>query len=120
MITTHRGTEALRRSLFFSVPRCLGVSFIALALAVRAGNAQQADWPQFRGNPRLTGVAATAPPATLKMLWTYELGDMSDSSPAIAAGVDYAGAANGSLVALDLATGKLRWTYSTGGALGIG
>ena len=41
-------------------------------------------WPQFRGNPRLTGVAASTPPATLKVLWTYEAGDSIDSSAAIA------------------------------------
>jgi eukaryotic-like serine/threonine-protein kinase len=112
-----RNTEA-RRPDTFSL--CLCVSVVCLLWLTPRVDA--ADWPQFRGNPRLTGVAAASdqPPATLKVLWTYELGDMNDSSPAIADGVVYAGAANGTLAAIDLATGTLRWKYSTGGALGIG
>jgi len=27
------------------------------------------EWPQFRGNPQLTGVAAGTVPANLKLLW---------------------------------------------------
>ena len=98
----------------------LGRRFWRCASSAQAPSLAAADWPQFRGNPRLTGVAADALPATFKVLWSYELGDMNDSSPAIADGVVYAGAMNGTLVALDLATGKLRWKYSTGGPLGIG
>ena len=120
MITTHRGTEPPRPLFSTSVPRCLGVSFLALFVIASTAPVSAADWPQFRGNPHLTGVASDAPPAALKVLWSYELGDMNDSSPAIAGGVVYAGAANGTLAALDLATGKLRWKYSTGGPLGIG
>src|SRR5688572_18549207 len=74
-------------------------------LAAEAGSR---DWPQFRGNARLTGVAATPLPATLKVLWNYELGDMADASPAIVDGVVYAAAMNGTLAALDLASGKPR------------
>jgi eukaryotic-like serine/threonine-protein kinase len=120
MTTTHRGTEAPSRPYSNSVSRCLGVSFLAWLLIVWAAQLSAADWPQFRGNPRLTGVATETPPPALKVLWSYELGDMNDSSPAIAGGVVYAAAQNGTLAALDLATGKLRWKYSTGGALGIG
>ena len=49
-------------------------------------------WPQFRGNPRLTGVTDDAPPATLKLLWKYEVGESIDSSAAIADGAVYVGA----------------------------
>src|SRR3990170_288653 len=72
------------------------------------------DWRQFRGNPALTGVAAAAPPATLKLLWTFQAGDIIESSVAIAGGVVYAGVGNGDLIAVDLASGQQLWKYSTG------
>ena len=52
------------------------------------------------------------------MLWTYEAGDVIDSSAAIADGVVYVGGGNGDLLALDLASGKLRWKYATGNLIG--
>jgi len=75
-------------------------------------------WRQFRGTPRLTGVSAATPPATLKLLWTYDAGDVIDSSAAIADAVVYVGGGNGDLIALDLASGKLRWKYTTGNLIG--
>jgi len=45
------------------------------------------EWPQFRGNPQGTGVAAGAAPANLRLLWTYDAGEGIDSSAAIAGGV---------------------------------
>ena len=67
------------------------------------------EWRRFRGSPMLTGVSASTVPATLKVLWTYEAGDIIESSAAVAGGVVYLGGGNGDLVALDFATGKLRW-----------
>src|SRR5205085_12592933 len=69
------------------------------------------EWPLFRGSPQLTGVAGTTLPATLGLLWTYEAGDSIESSAAISAGSVYVGVQTGDLVAIDLATGKLRWKY---------
>jgi eukaryotic-like serine/threonine-protein kinase len=83
-----------------------------------APNAPADAWPQFRGNPRLTGVATSAPPATLKLLWKYEVGDLIESSAAIVDGAVYVGGGNGDLIALDLATGALRWKYSTKNLIG--
>ena len=75
-------------------------------------------WPQFRGTPNLTGVSASTPPATLKVLWSYDTKDVIDSSAAIVGGVVYVGAGNGDLLALDLASGTLRWKYTTGNLIG--
>src|SRR5205814_294666 len=55
----------------------LGVLFLA-GLLVAAD-----EWPQFRGNPALTGVASGTVPSTLKLLWTYEAGEPIESSAAI-------------------------------------
>jgi len=90
-----------------------------LPLAAQApGAAPGTEWRQFRGTPRLTGVSAAALPPTLKLLWTYEAGDPIDSSAAIVDGVAYVGAGTGDLLALDLASGKLRWKYTTGNLIG--
>src|SRR5688572_9762104 len=76
------------------------------------------EWRQFRGNPHLTGVSASVPPAALKLLWTYDAGEVIDSSAAIADGVVYVGGGDGDLIALDLASGALRWKYPTGNLIG--
>jgi outer membrane protein assembly factor BamB len=98
---------------------------LLVLLAPAAGAQQQApsiapanEWRQFRGSPRLTGLSSSTVPATLKVLWTYELGDIIESSAAIADGVVYVGGGNGDLVALDFDSGKLKWKYSTGNLIG--
>lgn len=76
------------------------------------------SWPQFRGNPALTGVAQTALPAQLSVKWTYEAGDAIESSAAIADGKVFVGSATGHLLALNLADGKLLWKYAVEQAVG--
>ena len=85
--------------------------FVAGAVAAPAAQGRgtaSAEWPQFRGSPALTGTSATPTPATPKVLWSLELGDMVDSSPAISGGVAYIGTQSGLLVAVDMASGKAR------------
>jgi outer membrane protein assembly factor BamB len=78
------------------------------------GPAPEGAWPQFRGNPALTGVSATKLPESLKVLWTHDAGSAVESSAAIAEGGVYLGTEAGELLALDFATGKPRWTYKAG------
>lgn len=75
------------------------------------------EWPQFRGEPRLRGVAPRAP-AALSVAWTHEAGEVIESSAAIAGGVVYVGAQPGKLLALDLRTGARLWAYESGGDIG--
>ena len=91
---------------------------ILLLLVQTPPSARPGEWRQFRGTPGLTGVATSIPPASLKPLWTFETGDVIDSSAAIADGVVYVGVGKGDLIAVDLASGKLRWKYSTGNYIG--
>src|SRR3984893_15414660 len=98
----------------FTIVLSLVVASVVSALA----QAPAAGWAQFRGNPRLTGVAATAPSAVPMLRWTYEAADAIESSPAIVDSVVYVTSANGDLLALDLASGKLRWKYASGGSTG--
>ena len=84
---------------------------IAALLFGAALLAGAAEWPQFRANPQLTGVAADPVPAALKLLWTYDAGESVESSAAISAGTVYVGSRSKDLLAIDLETGKLRWKY---------
>lgn len=92
------------------------VALAVLSAALLVGQ----DWPQFRGNPLLTGVTSSTLGKPLKLLWSFEAGDAIESSPAIAGGAVYVGSATGDLVSLDLATGKVRWKYKAAKDLGIG
>jgi len=96
--------------------------FVGIAAAAGSFAAQQPAgldaWPQFRGNPQLTGVAASSLPATLKLLWTYDAGDSIESSAAMVDGVVYFGSEASDLVALELDTGKLRWKYHVTDGIG--
>ena len=93
---------------------------IALGTTRFRADAAAPNWSQFRGNPRLTGVATTLPPEALKLRWTYEAGEAIESSAAIVDGAVYVGSSKGELLAIDLETGTLRWKYSTGEAGFIG
>ena len=75
------------------------------------------EWPQFRGEPRLRGLAK-AGPASLTVAWTHEAGEAIDSSAAISAGVVYVGVQSGKLLAVDLKTGARLWTYEAGAEIG--
>ena len=72
-------------------------------------------WPMFRGNSHLTGVASSALPERLTLLWTYDAGGPDaaiESSAAIVDGAVYVGSWNGLLHAINLADAQLRWKYS--------
>jgi outer membrane protein assembly factor BamB len=105
-------------------PRFMRTAIAVLSAASLGGvaGAQQApidNWAQFRGNARLTGIAAGAPPPAQPALrWTYQAGEAIDASPAIADGSVYVATSSGDLIAIDLASGKLRWKYTTGGIIG--
>ena len=76
---------------------------------------QADDWPMFRGNPQSTGVAAAELPESLEELWRFQvpLGSF-ESTPAIVDGVVYLTDFDGTLIALDLASGQKKWEVETG------
>jgi eukaryotic-like serine/threonine-protein kinase len=76
-------------------------------------------WAQFRGTPPLTGASDARLPDSLKVRWTYDAGDVIESSAAIVDGVVYVGSATGELHALNLGDGSVRWKYKASSA-GIG
>ena len=127
MKTGHRDSETqssyFLKSLGGSLPLLVATIWLAstgsLPIAAQVQRAAPAtEWRQFRGTPGLSGASSAAVPSTLKLLWTYDAGDVIDSSAAIVDGVVYVGGGNGDLLALDLGTGKLRWKYTTGNLIG--
>lgn len=85
---------------------------------ILAGETPADEWSQFRGSYDHHGVSASAVPEDLRLLWSYDTGDVIDSSAAIADGRVYVGVGNGELIALDFATGEHLWTYATGSFIG--
>ena len=89
--------------------------FLIVHLASGVVSAQWAApdaWPQFRGNPLLTGVSKTDVSKNIRLLWTYEAGEAIESSAAIADGTVFVGTQKGELIALDLGSGAVRWKYN--------
>ncbi|HEY7030067.1 MAG TPA: sigma-70 family RNA polymerase sigma factor, partial [Thermomicrobiales bacterium] len=77
-----------------------------------------ADVPNYKADAGRTGVnPGPGPTGQPVEIWRADLGADLRSSPAIVAGVLYAGGGDGKLHALDAATGAERWTFSTGGPI---
>ena len=107
------------RTFLLTLPLTLVLAGATLPLLGQTQRTAPAnEWRQFRGTAHLAGVSAAAPPATLELLWTYDAGEVIDSSAAIVDGVVYVGGGDGDLIALDLDSGTLRWKYTTGNLIG--
>jgi outer membrane protein assembly factor BamB len=89
-------------------PRHVATIVTSLGLALTAYVAA-ADWPMFRGNNQLTGVADTTLPARPEVLWQFKTGENFGSSAAIVDGVVYVGCDDGFLYAINLEDGRLKW-----------
>jgi len=80
------------------------------------GNYGLADtpWPKFRGNARNTGQSQYIGPQTNRLVWSFQSGSFSESSPAIGSdGTVYIGSWGNRLYAIN-PDGTLKWSYQTG------
>src|SRR4051812_34707816 len=69
-------TKAQRATIPMLPSLTVGLLILLLtAFTVKAQEASADNWPQFRGNPSLTGVSQANVPNDLKLLWTYEAGE---------------------------------------------
>lgn len=64
--------------------------------------------------PRASAAPTAAATPSAPARWTYDTSN-SDTSPAVAGGTVYIGSSDGTVTALNAATGRLRWTYITEG-----
>ena len=71
-------------------------------------------WPLFRGDAQATGVAKSDLPEKLELLWRFTppKGEF-ESTAVIAEGIVYVGGLDGNLYAVELASGRQRWIFST-------
>src|SRR4051794_23369851 len=95
-------TSAGRLERLFLLLAVAAAAITARPAAQTAAPSSAAGWRRFRGNPRLTGIAAGTAPATLQPRWTYDAGDAIESSAAIHDGAVYVGSAAGDLLSLEL------------------
>ncbi|MDF1823750.1 MAG: PQQ-binding-like beta-propeller repeat protein [Verrucomicrobiales bacterium] len=82
------------------------------------------DWPLFRGDAEMQGVAKEAISAPLEIAWSYEppveegkRRPPIEASPIISDGVIYIGSQSSKLLALDLESGKLNWSFNAEGPI---
>ena len=85
--------------------------FFAMSIAFSGLGAPQTDWPLYRGNPGLTGVAEVKLSDQLALQWKYKIGKPVLSSAVISGGRVFVGGDDGQLHAIQLANGKKAWTY---------
>src|SRR5687767_7284139 len=111
-------SREISRREFLLTATALGLLSTAHCPLTTAHSQSADDWPQFRGNYNNTGVSPSQLPADLKLLWTYDAGDLIESSAAIATGAVYVGIGKSALIAVDLQSGKLKWSYKTPEAIG--
>ena len=76
-----------------------------------------AEWPTYRGDAQRSGRARCAVPAALTPKWQTEVG-ASTTAPTVADGkVFVARADRHELLAIDSSSGKIAWTFTTGGRI---
>ena len=78
------------------------------------GDVEGADWPVFRGDTAMSGVARDPIPDRLDLLWSFDTGALIVSSPVIGFGKVYIGSTNGGVFALGLGDGRKEWEFMSG------
>lgn len=67
----------------------------------------------YRGDPARNGAQdGYGPVGSPSVLWTFDTGTSAYRSPAVTGGVAYVGASDGTVYALDTATGEKIWTFT--------
>jgi polyvinyl alcohol dehydrogenase (cytochrome) len=77
------------------------------------------EWPSYgqdlSGDKAiLDGVITSQNVTSLEPIWTVDVSGPVSATPIIAGGVSYVGSYDGSLYAIDIASGNVIWTYETG------
>src|SRR2546425_4803149 len=93
----------------------LAAVFLAGASEDRDAGKAASNWPMFRGNPALTGIASGTLPDKLSLLWSFKTGGPVKSSAAVVDGHVFIGSGDSNVYALDLTSGKKIWAAKTGG-----
>ena len=94
------------------IARLLLCAIGGLAFLAACTGAMAQDWPVVRGDVLGSGVAQTALPDSLDVLWSYNAPEDAgfDATPVIVNGVVYVGDNAGAFHAVRLADGQPVWT----------
>ena len=109
--------EKQNKRLIATAQRRVPATILILGLLLGIANATLGNWLSFRSNAQLTGAADSELPDNPQLIWTFQAGDMIESTAAVVDGTVYIGALDGILYALDAKTGKKRWTYQTNSSI---
>ena len=86
---------------------------VLLLGSTRGEVAAAGDWPIYRGDSSLRGVAPGKLPDRLALRWTYKTEAAIASSPVVAAGRAYVGSDDFHVHCVDLETGEGLWSHAT-------
>ena len=115
--TAQRSVPATFNKLMATAQRSVPATFLILVILLCTAQATFGNWVSFRGNPQLTGVTDSELPDNPQLLWTFQAGDMIESTAAVVNGTVYVGALDGMLYAIDAETGEKKWTYQTNSSI---
>ena len=73
-----------------------------------------ADWPLYRGDALMSGVGRAKLPEQLDERWVFKTKNAIEGAPAVVNGTVYVGSLDKFLYAIDLATGKDKWSVKLG------
>jgi outer membrane protein assembly factor BamB len=73
----------------------------------------QTDWPMFRGQQRLLGIAEGNLSDKLDFFWKYKTEGQIKASPVIVDGVVFVGSSDKNIYAIDANDGQKIWSYQT-------
>jgi outer membrane protein assembly factor BamB len=89
----------------------LGATIVVGASILRT-QAAAGDWPMFRGDAARSGVGLQGPRGLPQLHWRYQLAGLP-GNVSIVGDAAYVATDNGTLTAIDLATGNERWSFHT-------
>ena len=113
-----KGSRAFGRREFLLLPLAFGLLPSSARGSWGGGEAPADAWPQFRGNPLLTGYSTSRVGGNLRLLWSADAGESVESSAAVVGGAVYVGTQRGELVCVNLGDGRERWRYNAGNPIG--
>jgi len=84
-----------------------------LVLLISVPVAVQAQWTSYRGDALQSGVAREVLAPPLRLNWQIDAGDSVEATAVVSGKTVYVATMGGKLMALDLDTGKTRWSFKS-------